>query len=113
MRCTALSCWSPISGVGPGAASTAASQPAPSSMAEGVISSAGGAAPVGASSPPSDGLSCSCGSVSPCGLVTGPVVTAVVHELLSTVLDGSWASAKPSGDHRDPRNPQTRPSSYR
>ena len=104
MRCTALVCWSPISGVGPGAASTAASQPAPSSMAAGAISSAGGAAPVGCSPPLIEGRSCSWGCVRPCGLVTEPVVVVAVAaglfaagglELLLTVVEGSCASAKP------------------
>src|SRR6185295_3537447 len=95
MRWTALFCASPMSGVGACAASTAASQPAPSSVVEGGISAAGGAAPVGSSAV--DGKTASCGSVRPWGaLGTGAAPIGFEGgDLLATVVPGSPSGEEP------------------
>ena len=113
MRSTALDCASPISGVAACAASTAASQPAPSSVAVGVISSSGASAPVAPVSSPTAGLSWSCGSVRPCGeggVVTGVVVAA---GCLTTVVPLSWAAAVPRERHRAIGNAKNRTAALR
>src|SRR6478672_3120255 len=82
MRCTAASCGSPISGVGPCAASTAASQPAPSSPVFGLISPGAAAAAAGSGSAASyDWLS------------WGATVPMAAGDFCTVVL--SWASAIP------------------
>src|SRR3990170_4810983 len=90
MRSTALVCSSPMRGVEDCAASTAASQPAPSSTVEGTISSDGSGAPVAPVCSPAGGTSTSSGSVNPFG-APGAAGVFGAGGGFATLLAPSWA----------------------